>query len=262
MINSRLREIIRGKREEIDELRRKGIHYTMVSSERRDFKKAISRPGRINIIAEIKFASPSAGIIRDDLDPVHVARIYEEEGIAAISLLTEKRFFKGDISWLPQLKKAISIPILRKDFIIDPIQVKEAKAYGADAVLLIVRILTEKSLKELFSISKDLGMDVLVEVHNEGEIKKAIDVGADIIGINNRDLTTFHVDKNTTFRLLKYIPDDCTIVSESGISGGKDVSLLKAHGINAVLVGTTIMKSRDIRKKVRELVNAGKYDQV
>ena len=260
MINSRLLDIIKGKEKEIEELKDKGMPDVRVSFEKTDFKKAISISGRINIIAEIKFASPSAGTIRDDIDPVHVARIYEEEGVAAISLLTEKRFFKGDISWLPELKKAVSIPILRKDFIIDPIQLKEAKVYGADAVLLIVRILPEKRLEELISISNDLGMDALVEVHDEEDIKKAIDSGAEIIGINNRDLTTFHVDTNTTLRLLKFIPDGYTIVSESGISGAKDVAMLKGNRINAALVGTAIMKSPDIRQKVRELVNAGKDD--
>ena len=259
MIHSKLLEIIKEKEKEVEELKKRGITAPEVPMIKRDFKKAIFRPNSISIIAEIKFASPSVGIIRDDIDPIGIAKIYDEEGASAISLLTDKRFFKGDISWLPEVKKAVSIPILRKDFILDPIQLEEAKVYGADAVLLIVRILPYHKLKELISISKDMEIAALVEVHDEDDIKKAVDCGAEIIGINNRDLSTFHVDINTTIKLLQYIPDGHIVVSESGISEAKDVEMLRTYNkINAILVGTSIMKSKGIREKVQELVNAGK----
>ncbi len=258
MIPSRLLEIVREKEKEVRELKKSGISAINLPLIKRDFKKAISRPDSINIIAEIKFASPSAGTIRDEIDPIAIAKIYEEEGASAISLLTDEKFFKGNISWLPEVKRTVSIPVLRKDFILDPIQLEEAKAYGADAILLIVRILSYHRLRELISISKDMDMAALVEVHDEEDIKKALDCGAEIIGINNRDLSTFRVDINTTIKLVPHIPDGYIVVSESGISDARDVEMLKKYKINAVLVGTSIMKSNDIRKKLQELVNAGK----
>ncbi len=258
MIPSRLLEIVREKEKEVRELKKSGISAINLPLIKRDFKKAISRPDSINIIAEIKFASPSAGTIRDEIDPIAIAKIYDEERASAISLLTDEKFFKGNISWLPEVKRTVSIPVLRKDFILDPIQLEEAKAYGADAILLIVRILSYHRLRELISISKDMDMAALVEVHDEEDIKKALDCGAEIIGINNRDLSTFRVDINTTIKLVPHIPDGYIVVSESGISDARDVEMLKKYKINAVLVGTSIMKSNDIRKKLQELVNAGK----
>ena len=172
--------------------------------------------------------------------------------------MTDKKFFKGDIGWLSELKESVSIPILRKDFIVDPIQVEESKAFGADAILLIVRILSDKRLKELISLANDMEMDSLVEVHDMEDLKRAIDSGASIIGINNRDLSSFHVDINTTIELVSYIPDGYIVVSESGISNKDDIEMLRKYRINAVLVGTSIMKSRDIREKVRELIEAGR----
>ncbi len=258
MIPSRLLEIVREKEKEVRELKKSGISAINLPLIKRDFKKAISRPDSINIIAEIKFASPSAGTIRDEIDPIAIAKIYDEERASAISLLTDEKFFKGNISWLPEVKRTVSIPVLRKDFILDPIQLEEAKAYGADAILLIVRILSYHRLRQLISISKDMDMAALVEVHDEEDIKKALDCGAEIIGINNRDLSTFRVDINTTIKLVPHIPDGYIVVSESGISDARDVEMLKKYKINAVLVGTSIMKSNDIRKKLQELVNAGK----
>ncbi|RLB10611.1 MAG: indole-3-glycerol phosphate synthase TrpC [Deltaproteobacteria bacterium] len=262
MIPSRLLEIVREKEKEVRELKKSGISAINLPLIKRDFKKAISRPDSINIIAEIKFASPSAGTIRDEIDPIAIAKIYDEERASAISLLTDEKFFKGNISWLPEVKRTVSIPVLRKDFILDPIQLEEAKAYGADAILLIVRILSYHRLRELISISKDMDMAALVEVHDEEDIKKALDCGAEIIGINNRDLSTFRVDINTTIKLVPHIPDGYIVVSESGISDARDVEMLKKYKINAVLVGTSIMKSNDIRKKLQELVNAGKNVQI
>jgi len=256
-MHSKLKEIIEEKREEIKELKNK--KFTFLNLPERDFYKAISGPD-ISLIAEIKFASPSAGKIREGVSARKLAKIYEKEGASAISVLTERKFFKGDIGFIPEIKEEVSIPILRKDFILEPIQLEEAKAYGADAVLIIVRILSDEMLKRLIRESKDMNFAPIVEVHTEDEIKRALDAGADIIGINNRDLDTFVVDINTTIKLAKFIPNGCLLISESGIHDAEDIIKLKPVGINAVLVGTSIMKSKDIGSKVRELVMACKYD--
>lgn len=224
----------------------------------RDFKGAISTPGQINLIAEIKFASPSAGIIREGVDPLTVGRTYEEAGASAISLVTDKRFFGGDLENLPRLKKSVHLPILRKDFIIDEIQVKESFLYGADAVLLIARILPRQQLKELLLVCHALALAPLTEVHDRHDLEKAIDCGADIIGINNRNLETLKVDPRTTIELAPLVPDRAIAVSESGIDNRRDIQLLKRSGVQAVLVGTSIMKSGDVARKTRELVHAGK----
>jgi indole-3-glycerol phosphate synthase len=255
MLHSKLKEILKQKEEEIKEL--KGRSFKFHELPKRSFSEALLSKG-ISLIAEIKFASPSAGIIRSDLSALEVAKIYEQQGAAAISVLTEKHFFKGDISWLPEIKKSVSIPVLRKDFILDPIQLEESKAFGADAVLIIVRTVSNSRLKELVKIAKELELECLVEVHNKDEISMAEDVGAKIIGINNRDLETFKIDLNLTFTLASYIPKECVKVSESGISEPDHIKKLKEKGINAVLVGTAIMKSKNIKQKVKELVEAGK----
>ena len=214
-------------------------------------------PGRIGLIAEIKFASPSAGVIREKMDPCAIGRIYEDAGAAAVSLLTDNRFFGGDLDELPRLKKAVSLPILRKDFIIDEIQVRESLLYGADAILLIARILSREQLKELLVLCKELGLAPLTEVHDPHDLEKAIDCGAEIIGINNRNLDTFEVDLQTTLDLAPRVPEKCIIVSESGIFDKEDIRWLRRSGIQAVLVGTSIMKSKDMARKIKELVDAG-----
>ena len=223
----------------------------------RDFKAAISVPAKISLIAEIKFASPSAGLIREQSDPVHIGRIYEEAGAAAVSLLTDKRFFQGDPAQLPRLKRAISLPILRKDFIIDEVQVREAFFYGADAILLIARILSHQQLKELISTCRELGMAPMTEIHDKDDLEKAIAGGAEIIGINNRDLDSFKVDIGTTFALAPLVPKNHVPVSESGIGNGGDIRSLKATGIHAVLVGSALMKSKEPAAKTAEIVKAG-----
>ncbi|UCF93549.1 MAG: indole-3-glycerol phosphate synthase TrpC [Desulfobacterales bacterium] len=224
---------------------------------RRDFKEAISAPERISLIAEVKFASPSAGVIRAKTDPAAIGRIYEEAGSAAISLLTDRRFFQGDLEQLPRLKKAISLPILRKDFIIDEVQVREAFCYGADAILLIARILSSAQLAELIAMCREYGMAALTEIHDGDDLEKAISCGAEIIGINNRDLDSFKVDIQTTFTLAPLVPDPCIRVSESGIEAGGDIRSLKGTGIHAVLVGSALMRSDDPARKVGEIVSAG-----
>ena len=224
----------------------------------RNFKSSISVPAKISLIAEIKFASPSAGLIREHSDPVLIGRIYEEAGSAAVSLLTDKRFFQGDPAQLSRLKKAISLPILRKDFIIDEVQIREAFFYGADAVLLIARILSQQQLEGFISLCRELGMAALTEVHDNDDIEKALACGAEIIGINNRDLDSFKVDIHTTFELAPLVPKDRILVSESGIGNEEDILALKGAGIQAVLVGSALMRSQDQVQKTRELVNAGK----
>lgn len=223
----------------------------------RDFKAAISIPQKISLIAEIKFASPSAGRIREKVDPITIGRIYQKAGAAAISLLTDKRFFQGDLKHLPRLKKAIALPILRKDFIIDEVQVREALFYGADAVLLIARILSQQQLAEYIDLSRELGMTPLTEIHSRDDLEKAVACGADTIGINNRDLDNFKVDISTTFKLAPLIPNHCVRVSESGITE-ESIIALKTTGIQAVLVGSSLMRSKDLALKTREIVKAGK----
>lgn len=223
----------------------------------RDFKAAISVPNQINLIAEIKFASPSTGFIHEKTDPTAIGRIYEKAGAAAVSLLTDKRFFKGDLNQLPHLKRAITLPILRKDFIIDEVQVQEAFFHGADAILLIARILSQHQLEEFISMSQELGMAALTEVHDEDDLEKAIGCGAEIIGINNRDLDSFKVDIRTTVELAPLVPDDRILVSESGIDGKDDILFLKGSGIHAVLVGSALMRSENPVRKTGEIVHAG-----
>ncbi len=257
-MHSKLLEIIEYKNREIQDLKKNSISFSATDIPKRDFKKAISKIGYINLIAEIKFFSPSAGIIREYIDPCIIGKIYEKEGVSAISLLTDKKFFHGNIKWLPLLKENVAIPILRKDFILDPIQIEESKLFGADAILLIVRILSNKRLKELISLAEEMELDVIVEVHDIEDLKRALDVGASIIGINNRDLNSFNVDLKNTLNLLPYIPYEKVIISESGISEAKHIEMLKKYNVNAVLVGTSIMKSIDIKNKLRELTAAAK----
>lgn len=210
---------------------------------------------RFRLIAEVKQASPSRGVIRPDFNPVAIARSYAQSGAAAISVLTEARYFKGSLNHLKGIRRAVTnLPLLRKDFILDPYQVYQARAYGADSLLLIVAILTPKKLGELLELSHEVGMDCLVEVHNEKELEIALDSGAKIIGINNRDLKTFNVDLATTRRLRPLIPRGRIVVSESGIKDGRDIAKLKKWGVNAALVGEALMLAPDIAAKMKELL--------
>jgi len=261
-MDSQLSEILAEKHEEVDRLKKRGVPRNRDNDVPpiRDFKGAISAPSRINLIAEIKSASPSTGIIRGKVDPLKIGQIYEEAGAAAISLLTDKRFFRGDLRHLPGLKKATSLPILRKDFIVDEIQVRESFLWGADAILLIARILSGQELKKFLGTCQRLGMAALTEVHDRNDLSKAIECGAEIIGINNRDLDTFKVSLKTTLELAPLVPEGHVVVSESGIKNGNDIRLLMRSGVHAVLVGTGLMKSLDIGKKARDLVWAGRIE--
>jgi len=217
------------------------------------FKRNISRPHQINLIAEIKKASPTRGIIRGDFNPVQIALTYQAQGANAISVLTDERFFEGKLQYLKDVKDRVTIPVIRKDFIIDEYQVYESAAWGADAILLIANILTLEEIKKYSETAKNLGMDVLCEAHNEEDIQKALDSGLTIIGINNRDLHNFKVDLTTTQRLIRLIPEGKIKVSESGIRTYQDVMFLKSLGVNAVLIGEAFMESDDIGAKIREI---------
>ena len=211
----------------------------------------------IRLIAEVKKASPSRGVICENFNPIDIARVYTENNAAAISVLTETAYFQGKLDYLSYIDCALGTirpPLLRKDFIFDPYQVYESRAFGADALLLIVSILTFKELETLLNLSHSLHMCCLVEVHNEDEVQMAMASGARIIGINNRDLTNFSVDINTTARLRPSISKDCIVVSESGIKSRSVMEKLQSWGINAALVGETLMRSPDIATKMRELL--------
>jgi indole-3-glycerol phosphate synthase len=219
-----------------------------------DFASAL-RGEKVRLIAEVKKASPSKGVIRADFNPVEIARTYAANGASAISVLTEQKYFQGSLNYLRDIKDTLSeIPLLRKDFIFDPYQVYQARAYGADALLLIVAVLSPEKLDELLSLSRKLGMRCLVEVHNEIELEIALKTGADIIGINNRDLTTFEVDIATTRRLRPLIPGDRIMVSESGIKSRGDIEKLRKWGVDAVLIGEALMTSKDIAAAMKELL--------
>ena len=206
------------------------------------------------LIAEIKRSSPSRGVLCPNFNPVELAKSYAQGGAAAISVLTEANYFEGSIDYLAAIREEVHLPLLRKDFIFDRYQVYESSAYGADALLLIVAILSQEQLEELLSLSHSLGLRCLVEVHNEDEVERALFSQVKIIGINNRDLNTFTVDINTTHRLRPLIPQQRIVVSESGIRSRSDVEKLKGWGINAVLVGEALVTASDIQTKMRELI--------
>lgn len=214
----------------------------------------MKKQGELTIIAECKKGSPSAGILRKEYDPLKIARSYQKMGASAISVLTDEEFFLGSLSHLKEVSSHISLPIIRKDFIIDELQIEEAYAYGASAILLIVRILDKAQLKHLYSYAKRLGLDVIVETHNEDEIQTALDLEFNVIGINTRDLDTFKIHNDLIHELSKLIPNEKVIVGESGVSGNSD---LKSYlGIvDSLLIGTYFMKSPDIETSYRTLIS-------
>jgi len=216
----------------------------------RDFLGALQRD-TVALIAEVKKASPSKGVLIEDFDPVRIGTTYAENGAAAISVLTDEQFFQGQLAYIGFVRKAVSVPILRKDFIIDPYQVDVARGMLADAVLLIAAALEDSQMKDLYQSIQSLNMTALVEVHNEAEMERALKLGAKLIGINNRDLKTFQVDLATTQRLARLVPDDVTLVAESGIMSAEDVQRMGALGAHAVLVGESLVKSDDIAASVR-----------
>ena len=214
----------------------------------RGFRRALrdkQSSGLSAVIAEIKKASPSKGVIREDFDPVQIAKSYAAGGAACISVLTDRDFFQGHDDFLVAARNACLLPVIRKDFIIDPYQVYEARALGADCVLLIVAALEDRALRDLYRLSSDLGMDTLVEVHNQHELERAMLLDLDMLGINNRNLHTFETSLSTTLDLLDQLPESCLVVTESGIHSSEDVQLMRDHGVNSFLVGEAFMRAEE-----------------
>jgi indole-3-glycerol phosphate synthase len=217
-------------------------------------RKALERPQKVRIIAEVKKASPSKGVLRADLDAPTQAMAYTEAGAVAISVVTEEDFFHGDLGWISKIRHVSMLPVLRKDFIYDPFQVYETRASGASAILLIVAMLRPSELMELISLATELGLDALVEVHDEIELGEALEAGASIIGVNNRDLKTFNVDIRIAERLAKRIPDDRLFVVESGIHSRADIERLLDAGADAFLIGEHLLTSPDPASTLRGLL--------
>jgi indole-3-glycerol phosphate synthase len=254
-----LSRIIEDKRRVVEEAKRLKPQADLVKELRNvsvsgSFKKYISRPHHVNLIAEIKKASPSRGIIRGDFNPSRIAMTYQANGASAISVLTDERFFEGKLEYVRTVKEHVSLPVLRKDFIIDEYQIYESVAAGADAILLIAELMSTGELTAFYNLASSLGLDCLVEVHSEEDVEKALASGAGIIGINNRDLHTFKVDLGVTQKLLRMLPAGKIKVSESGIKTYEDVMFLKSMGINAVLIGEAFMEASDIAAKMREIM--------
>ncbi len=257
-----LAEILRSKEEDLRALRDGGGYEALIEKKAcqaraarpvRDFVAALQGQGP-RIIAEVKKASPSKGVIREDFDPVALALEYEAHGAAALSVLTEEKFFLGSLEYLSRVSRGTGLPVLRKDFILDEIQVYEARAAGADAVLLITDILTEERLEGLMDLTGKLGMTALVEVHDREGLEKAKSAGARLIGINNRDLRTFRTDMRTTEKLAPLVPAGAKIVSESGINRPEDIRRLMKSGVTAFLIGEALAREKNAGEKLRELL--------
>jgi indole-3-glycerol phosphate synthase len=223
----------------------------------RDFFTPLAAGGPIRLIAEVKKASPSAGVIRADFDPVAIARVYEAHGAACISVLTDEPYFQGRLEYLTQIRAAVGLPVLRKDFILDTYQLVEARVAGADAVLLIAECLDDCNLRKLFNEACELSMTPLVELYEPDNLKRVFDAGATLIGVNNRNLHTFEVDLGHTIRMRERVPDECVLVGESGIKTRDDVLRLEAAGVDAMLVGESLTREADIGAAVDRLLERG-----
>jgi len=220
----------------------------------RDFFGPLAAAGPIRLIAEVKKASPSAGVIRADFDPVAIAKIYEQHGATCLSVLTDESYFQGSLEYLGAVREAVSLPVLRKDFLIDSYQLLEARVAGADAVLLIAECLDDCQLRKLHNEAIELGLTPLVELYDPANLPRVLEAGATLVGVNNRNLHTFEVDLEHTLRMRKEIPDDCVLVGESGIKTHADVKRLEAAGVDAILVGESLMRQADIGAAVDELL--------
>jgi indole-3-glycerol phosphate synthase len=254
-----LDKIIAQKREEVEQKKKVATMTYLqerIARQKPPLDLASALKGdHIRLIAEVKKASPSRGMLSPNLNPTELARTYAEGGAAAISVLTEVDYFMGSIEHVAAIREAVGLPLLRKDFIFDPYQVYESRAYGADALLLITAILSQGQLNELLWLSHSLGLGCLVEVHNEDEVERAVLSGVEIIGINNRDLNTFVVDINTTRRLRPLVPKEKIVVSESGIKSRKDMEKLGKWRVDAVLVGEALISASDVLAKMKELLS-------
>ena len=243
---NRLEEILDVKREEIKQLRPRRAEIDRQARQRKDFRdfRAALQQGEdtMAVIAEVKKASPSAAVIAETFEPVRIATEYQKAGANAISVLTDATFFQGDLQDLANVRAAVSLPVLRKDFILDEIQIAESLAYGADAILLIVAALEQSLLGDLLSAAQSFRVDTLVEVHSRDELQRALDAEAKIVGINNRNLATFEVDLAVTEEICRDVPDEIVLVSESGIKTARDAARVKASGADAILVGEALMR--------------------
>ncbi len=256
---TKLEEIVAYKRVELAQIKRsRPVAYLERELKNRppvrNFRQAIYRQGSLSLIAEVKRSSPSAGPIRPGADAVEIAKQYAQAGAHALSVLAGSKFFSGALRGLISVREKVALPVLRKDFLLEEYHVVEAAAAGSDCILLIVAILDRPTLKRLLQLASDLSVDVLVEVHTRREVNEALEVGADIVGINNRDLATLQVDLKTTQQLIRLIPAGRTVVSESGFHSRADVETVRALGAHAVLIGEEFMKADDIEKRVRELM--------
>jgi indole-3-glycerol phosphate synthase len=254
---NKLEEINATKREEIARLAPHAAELrkqALLRNDFRPFRAGLMRGNEVGLIAEVKKASPSAGVIAADFQPLSIAREYARGGAHALSVLTDEKYFHGHLAYLRQIREQVELPLLRKDFILDELQVYESVVAGADAILLIVASLDEPQLNKLHNVARACQLDVLVEVHDLAEMERALELGADMIGINNRNLKTFQVDLATTETLAEEIPADTVAISESGIRDAADVRRVRAAGINAVLVGETLMRAKNVPEKMRELL--------
>jgi indole-3-glycerol phosphate synthase len=260
-----LDKIVATKRGEIDrakiarperELRARLVDASAV----RDFFAALAAEGPIRLIAEVKKASPSAGVIRTDFDPVAIAKTYAGHGAACISVLTDEQYFQGRLEYLTQIRAAVSVPVLRKDFILDTYQLVEARVAGADAVLLIAECLDDCNLRKLFNETIELGMTPLVELYEPANLSRVLEAGATLIGVNNRNLHTFEVDLEHSIRMRREVPEDCVLVAESGIKTHADVERLESAGVNAILVGESLTREADIGAAVDRLLGRREAD--
>ncbi|NDI34362.1 indole-3-glycerol phosphate synthase TrpC [Chengkuizengella sediminis] len=256
-----LDQIVATKKEEVERLKSafsirnyKNIISTLPPC--KGFEKALTKTKNrsMGLIAEVKKASPSKGLIREDFNPVEIAKSYEKAGADCLSVLTDEQYFQGSIKYLKQVREVVNLPLLRKEFIIDPLQIYEARIIGADAILLIAALLTMEQMRELTKLSTDLGMDTLIEVHDLEELEQVLSLDVSLIGINNRNLKTFETDIQTTETLITHIPKEVTVVSESGISNASQIKHLLIKGAGAVLVGEHFMRQDSVELAVNQLM--------
>jgi len=257
-MSDKLAEIISHKRQEIEPLIQRAEKLRYAALERNEFRSLASAidvgSDRLGLIAEVKKASPSAGIIAQDFDPVSQAKKYADAGASAISVLTDEKYFKGKLEYLTQIQQSVDVPVLRKDFIVHESQIYEASVAGADAILLIVAALSQEDLERLFDCANTYQLEVLMEVHDLPELERALETDVKIIGVNNRNLKTFEVDLKNTESISEEVPEDILFVSESGIKTPQDASLVAGWGADAVLVGETLMRADDVASTVKQIM--------
>ena len=257
-----LEQIVKFKREEVESAKQKvplaQLEKNFNRFKKKNFAETIKKSGRASLIAEIKQRSPSAGVLRENFSPVQIAEIYQRAGAAAISVLTDGKFFGGALEFVSRVKSKADLPVLRKEFIIDVYQIYESKSAGSDAILLIAELLTAGQLKDFLKKAGELELDALVEAHDADNLKKALEAGAEIVGINNRSLVDFKVDISLSEKLIPQIPEDRIKVSESGIKSAAEVIFLKNLGVDAVLIGETLMRAADITGKIKQIMSGAR----